>query len=284
MGLIVAGIPKGLRVIVVRSLGSGSSGNAIVVDTGESVIAVDCGVGTRELVAGLRASGRQLRDLTAVLLTHEHTDHIRALPRVVASHVPVIATQGTARATRLPMASWTPIMPTRPVMVGRTEVTAIAVSHDAAEPCGYHLRHQGHAITVLTDLGAAHASLLPYLAEAHLIVLEANHDVEMLRLGPYPAHLKRRVLSAKGHLSNAASGDLLATALASGATGRTIWLAHLSTTNNRPELARSTVVASLDARGLSAPVIALPRYDNTVVWQTNGHPAAPASAQLGLGL
>ncbi|MDQ3410997.1 MAG: MBL fold metallo-hydrolase [Chloroflexota bacterium] len=267
-------------MIVVRSLGSGSSGNAIVVDAGAAAIMVDCGVNPRALGQGLRAMGRRLTDLSAVLLTHEHTDHVRSLSHVVANNVPIVATRGTARATMLPLAAWKPIRNLAPVTIDGIEVTSLSVSHDAAEPCGYHLRHQGSAVTILTDLGVGHESLHSYLAGSDLIVLEANHDVAMLQGGPYPAHLKRRVSSRQGHLSNADCGATLTDALPRDGRARTIWLAHLSTTNNRPGLAEAAVSTALQAAGLVLPVLALPRYDHHVAWSSVGCSTPPA-AQLG---
>lgn len=251
---------------IVRSLGSGSSGNALLIETDGCCIAVDCGIGPRALVSGLRAASRRLKDLDAVLVTHEHADHIRSLPQVLAGRVPVLATAGTARGCGLASTAVEHVRDGRPVTVGQAEVTPLSVMHDAAEPCGYFLQCGGSAITVLTDLGAAHESLHPFLAASNLIVIEANHDERMLRGGPYPAHLKRRVLSDVGHLSNADCAALLVAALPLDGRVRTVWLAHLSTTNNRPELARAAVDAALVERGVDARVIPLPRYDNDVVW------------------
>ena len=267
---------------VVRSLGSGSSGNALLVQTESCLIAVDCGISPRALVSGLRAAGRRLADLDAVLLTHEHADHVRSLPQVLAGRVPVLATRGTPSAARLPAAVWEPVRANVPFTVQDFEVTPLAVSHDAAEPCGYHLRCRGATLTVLTDLGVAHESLHPYLATSDLVVLEANHDEQLLRCGPYPAHLKRRVLSDAGHLSNADCGSLLAAALTVDGRSRTVWLAHLSTTNNRPELARAAVRGALTGRGVDAQVIALPRHGHDVTWSPAY--AARRPTQLGFDL
>lgn len=269
-------------MITVRSLGSGSSGNAVLIDTGDSLVAIDCGIGSRALANGLRLANRSLSDLDAVLLTHEHTDHVRALPRVVQSQIPVVATAGTARATRLPVAGWTHIRGKASLPLRSLEVTALSVSHDAAEPCGFHIRCQSHAITVLTDLGVGHESLHDYLLESDLIVLEANHDEAMLRSGPYPAYLKRRVLSPSGHLSNADCGALLTAALPANGRARTVWLAHLSTTNNRIDLAEQGVRTALRAHGRDDQVVALPRYRQDVVWQSTE--AEPAPSQLRLDL
>lgn len=254
-------------VVAVRSLGSGSSGNALLIEAGSTSLVVDCGVGPRALAAGLRAADRTIRGLDAVLLTHEHVDHVRSLPRVVKDGVPLIATHGTARAAQAPSASLEPVIPGGEVRVAGATVTAIGVSHDAADPCGYHIRLAEFTVTVVIDLGRREPALLEYLAASDLIVLEANHDEALLRAGPYPAHLKRRVLSPTGHLSNADCGRLLGDALATARRSPTIWLAHLSTTNNRPALARQTVERALAARGLTPPVVPLPRHGHDLVWR-----------------
>ena len=269
-------------VVSVRNLGSGSSGNALLVDAGDTVVAIDCGVGPQALLAGLQASGRRAEQLDAVLLTHEHVDHVRSLPQVSRWGVPVVATSGTARATASVARSYEEIRRSRPMQVGSLEITAIDVSHDAAEPCGFHLRAAGVSVTILTDLGSANGDLVEYLGAADLIVIEANHDEAMLRSGPYPAHLKRRVLSATGHLSNADCGRLLAAALAGDQRARTIWLAHLSRTNNRPILARQTVERALAAHGVAQPVVPLLRHGHEQVWPSGE--VAPVAVQMPLPL
>jgi len=258
-------------VASVRSLGSGSSGNALLIDAGTTSLVVDCGIGPRALVAGLAAANRTIGELKAVLLTHEHVDHVRALPRVAKEGVPLIATTGTARAAGVPPKSVESVRDGREVRIAEASVVPIGVSHDAAEPCGYHIRLAGIAVTVVTDLGRPEPALLEYLAASDLIVLEANHDEALLRAGPYPAHLKRRVLSPTGHLSNADCGRLLGDALATSARSPTVWLAHLSTTNNRPALARQAVERALVVRGLTPPVVPLPRHGHELVWRPGEH-------------
>lgn len=269
--------------VVVRSLGSGSSGNALLIDGGDTCLVIDCGVGPRALTAGLRAAGRSVGDLAAVLLTHEHVDHVRALPRIVKERVPLVATAGTARASGVAVAATESIALGRETAVAGALVTAIGVSHDAAEPCGYHVRLAGVAVTIVTDLGRPEPELAPYLAASDLIVLEANHDEALLRAGPYPAHLKRRVLSATGHLSNADCGRLLGDALAESRRRPTVWLAHLSTTNNRPPLARQTVQRALAGRGLTPSVVALPRHGHDLVWRPGERSAEAVQLSFPLG-
>jgi phosphoribosyl 1,2-cyclic phosphodiesterase len=267
-------------VLIVRSLGSGSSGNALLIDTGDGAVLIDCGVGVRPLAVGLRAAGRRLDQLDAVLLTHEHVDHARLLPRALAARVPIVATAGTARAAAVPRPAWQEVRRGAALRLPHLTVTALAVAHDAAEPCGYFVEAAEGRIVVLTDLGSPDPALVEYLAAADLIVLEANHDEAMLRAGPYPAPLKRRILSATGHLANADCAGLLATALGDARSPRTVWLAHLSLTNNRPDLARSAVERALVARGAAHRVTPLPRGGHDLIWR----PGRPASAAIQMTL
>ncbi len=269
--------------LVVRSLGSGSSGNALVVDSGTTAVAIDCGIGARALTAGLAAAGRRLGDLDAVLLSHEHADHVRAVPQVIKAGVPFVATPGTARAAGLPADRCETVRAEMPLRIGDLTVVALRVSHDAAEPCGFHLSAPGGSVTVVTDLGRPDEALHDYLVASDLIVLEANHDETMVHRGPYPVHLKRRVLSPSGHLSNDDCGRLLAAALGDDDRRRTIWLAHLSTTNNRPPLARQAVEGALAAGGRARRVVPLPRHGHDQVWTPTAAVAVTVQMPLPFG-
>jgi phosphoribosyl 1,2-cyclic phosphodiesterase len=256
--------------MIVRSFGSGSSGNALVVETGSATLLVDCGLSAATVARGMKTGGRTLESLSAVVVSHEHVDHVRGLQRVLKGGAPLIASPGTHRA--LDVGS----VPYRPLRAGDLEeiegdvtVRALGVSHDAAEPCGFCIDAGGVRLTVITDLGTADPDLAEWIASSDLIVLEANHDEEMLRRGPYPAHLKRRVLSATGHLSNRDCGQLLERALAGSDRRRTIWLAHLSAVNNRPDLAVATVDRALSGVGAAHDVRALPRQGLPVVWRSD---------------
>ena len=222
-------------------------------------------------------------DLAAVLLTHEHADHVRSLPNVVRAGVPVLATRGTALAAGVPTRVWEDVTIGRATAVGRLAVTPIGVSHDAAEPCGYHIQANGTAITVITDIGRADEAIDGYIADSDLVVLEANHDDAMLRHGPYPLHLKRRVLSDVGHLSNDDCGRTLARALTGATRPRTIWLAHLSHVNNRPRLAVQTVARILTERGMVHPIVPLARYGHETVWRSDEAPSFALQLALPLG-
>jgi phosphoribosyl 1,2-cyclic phosphodiesterase len=256
--------------MIVRSFGSGSSGNALVVETADATVLVDCGLSAATIARGMKTGGRSLDSVSAVVISHEHVDHVRGLQRVLKAGTPLIASPGTHQALDVGR------VPFRPLRSGDAEeiegnvtVRALGVSHDAAEPCGFCIDAGGVRLTVITDLGIADPELAEWIASSDLIVLEANHDEEMLRRGPYPAHLKRRVLSATGHLSNRDCGQLLQRALAGSDRRRTIWLAHLSATNNRPDLAVATVMSALAGVGAKHDVRALPRQGLPVVWRSD---------------
>lgn len=246
-------------------------------------MAIDCGVGPRALRHGLESCGSSLAGLDALLVTHEHIDHVRALPAVLKAGPVVVCSAGSARATGIPAAQWLEAAAEREVHVGHLTITMIPVSHDAAEPCGYHIEGGGRRVTIVTDLGEASDLLRAYLAVSDLIVLEANHDERMLSNGPYPERLKRRILAPTGHLSNADAGKLLAASLGGHDRSPAVWLAHLSTTNNRPQLAQATVERALREVDCRSLVSVLPRRSMSPIWDGDS-PPAEGSYQLSLNM
>jgi phosphoribosyl 1,2-cyclic phosphodiesterase len=267
-------------LLEVVSLGSGSCGNAFLVRTPGIVLLVDCGVGVRGMSRTLATFGLHLSDIDALLISHEHSDHVRELPRFTAMDRPILSTNGTAAAARIPRHLWAETHPRKPVSIADVEIHAIPVSHDAAEPCGFLIRSAAGAVTVLTDLGCSSPCAEEAIVESRLVVLEANHDEAMLRRGRYPVHLQRRILSDAGHLSNDACARLLASALPRSHLLPTIWLAHLSESNNTPALATKTVTRQLAETGLRLDVQALPRKKASATWSAAG--AKPGAAQLQL--
>ena len=269
-------------MLAVTSLGSGSAGNALLVRTAGAVLLVDCGVGVRRLLRALGAVGLTMADVDALLISHEHSDHIRELPRFVMQRTSVLSTRGSAHAAKVPTQLWQETRPELPVRLGDVEVVAIPVCHDAADPCGFLIRSSAGSVTVVTDLGCSSSAAVEAIAESRLVVLEANHDEAMLRRGPYPQHLQRRILSDSGHLSNAGCADLLARAIRGSSQPPTVWLAHLSETNNRPHLAKQTVQRRLAQVGLRLDLHALPRREINETWSP--HTARPGVAQLSFDL
>ena len=264
----------------VTSLASGSSGNATLIQTERTRILIDAGIGPRLLAGGLRQYGTTVDALDAVAVTHEHSDHIRGLAPLRRAGVPFVTTGGTASALELDTANRTILRGTGTVEIGDLTLTALTVSHDAREPVAFAVEHAEARILLLTDLGRFDDEYLPWLTRADLIILESNHDAELLRRGPYPPHLKRRVASDLGHLSNEAAAGALARALV-GRTGMpTIWLGHLSDTNNRPLLAVQATVAALAAIGRVAPVAALNRGKASPGWSSDPEQRPAVQAPL----
>lgn len=268
--------------VTVTSLGSGSSGNALLVQTSTATILVDCGVGVRKMTNALATSGKRLTDIDAVLLSHEHVDHNRETGRLQRAGATIISTQGTASSSNLDPELALPLTDGGSVSFRGLDITGIRVAHDAAEPCGFLIRARGATICVFTDLGSVSGEVGEAVAEANLVVLEANHDEQMLRRGPYPVHLQRRILADTGHLSNTTSANLLATALRTARQTPTIWLAHLSETNNRPQLAVTAVTKRLAQGGLQLDIEALPRREIGPTWRSDA--PHPAQRQLTLDL
>ncbi len=225
------------------SLASGSSGNAMLVQCDQVAGLIDCGIGPNRLRSELLAFGLRPSDLSFVYITHEHSDHIRAVPALTRAGVPVVTGSGTARALGLSN-EWLNIAHGKRFACGGIEVTAVRTSHDAAEPLGAVVRFGGMTVAVFTDMGSWDDATVDAMTEANIIVAEANHNIDMLKRGPYPAHLKRRVLSDLGHLSNDECGRLTDTVRSRSVTNPAIYLAHLSEINNTPARAVSDVAMS----------------------------------------
>ena len=223
-------------------LASGSAGNAALVEGGageRTKLLIDCGLPARELAKRLdrSATGAKLEELRAVLCTHEHGDHGGGVPALASSGLPTYATDGTARALHL--AGTVAIGAGNRVTIDAVEVTVVAMPHDAAEPVGFILDDGEGRVGVITDCGCADPDVAAAFADCDVLVLETNFDVDLLRAGPYPPSLKRRIASSRGHLSNEEAGDLLR--LMGKPRAQVLVLAHLSVENNKPRLARTVV-------------------------------------------
>jgi phosphoribosyl 1,2-cyclic phosphodiesterase len=234
-----------LVTVQVINIGSGSSGNALLIRDGTSSLLVDCGVGPRAIEASLRAQGLTWGSLAGIVVSHEHSDHVKALPSAIRKGVRIFSTEGTAYAARLGNGQYRSIEDALTGLAPGISVRPLKISHDAAEPCGFDIAFGDTRICVITDTGEALDHFIAPIQRADLLIVEANHDERMLWNGPYPHHLKVRVDSTHGHLSNAAAGELLREALKSSSSRPEIWLGHLSETNNRPGLAVDTVRRAL---------------------------------------
>lgn len=250
-------------------LGSGSGGNAAVIATPTTRILIDAGFSRRELRRRLALAGHSPHAITpdagldAVLITHEHSDHVAGLPRLAASApFPVYINEGTQAALG-PAGAALPrverFVTGQSFAIGDIEITPFTIPHDASDPVGFRFRAQGVAIVFVTDLGYLAANVLDQLRGADCLVIESNHDLEMLKAGGYPWALKQRVLSRLGHLSN----DTLAAYLAADfdRAAAHLVLAHLSENNNLPELARLSAQRALAARSASTQIHVAPQAE-----------------------
>ena len=239
------------------SFGSGSSGNCYYLGTATDALMIDIGIGLRTLKKHCRDYGISLSDVKHVLITHDHADHIKSVGSFSHDYtLPVYATPKVHAGidhnyciTRK-VADDMKMMLTvgEEVQIGEFLVRPFMVPHDASENVGYEIHVEGVNFVIITDVGCITDDIKEAISHADYLVIEANHDVEMLANGPYPAYLKQRIQSESGHLSNDSCGR----ALAENMTERLkhVWLCHLSEENNHPELARKTVESILRSYGI----------------------------------
>ncbi len=226
------------------SLGSGSRGNATLVEHGSSRVLFDCGFPAAQAERRLGCLGRRAGELTAIVVTHEHGDHLRGVARLSRRHrLPVWATAGTAVFLRQPVHLLHRFNALEGFVVGDLEVHPFAVPHDAREPTQFVIGDGARCLGILTDTGMATAHIARMLTGCDALILECNHDPGLLAAGPYPPALQARVGGSHGHLSNGQAADLLARLDRSRL--RHLVAAHLSERNNRPEYARAALAAVL---------------------------------------
>jgi len=228
-------------------LSSGSAGNSLFIESGDTRILIDAGLSERALAARLRSIGRDPGDLDAVFLTHEHSDHVRGVGPLARKHrVPVYSTCGTFKrikhgAGRLP--EWFPLTSGTEVVIGGLRLEPYSTEHDAEESVAFVIRSGSRKLGHATDLGVVTPLVRERLQGCAALLVEANHDPGMLAAGPYPWPLKRRIEGGLGHLSNEACADLLESVRHDRL--RFVVLMHLSETNNLPEIARLTAARAL---------------------------------------
>jgi phosphoribosyl 1,2-cyclic phosphodiesterase len=243
--------------VSVSVLASGSRGNCALVATSSTRILVDAGLSGRETFKRLRALGERAEEISAIVITHEHSDHVAGLHRLATKlNVPVFMTAPTHQAWSRAMRDEKGAIPEIPkperffagrgFRVGDIEIMPFTIPHDAADPVGFTFRAEGVKIGFATDLGYMPASVRDHLRGCTVLVMESNHDVEMLRSGPYPWSVKQRVMSRVGHLSNDALAEFFTSDYDGGA--EYLVLAHLSEQNNHPEIARAAAEHALGAR------------------------------------
>jgi phosphoribosyl 1,2-cyclic phosphodiesterase len=233
----------------VAVLGSGSSGNCTFVATERVKVLIDAGLSKRETVRRLASIGESLESIQAILVTHEHSDHIANLARLAAlQRIPVYISSLTQAA--LPPQTEFPAVETiqagNRYQIADLVIEPFTIPHDAVDPVAFRLSSGGVRIAVVTDLGYIPENVKDYLRGCHCLIMESNHDLEMLRNGPYPWYVKQRVMSRDGHLSNLALGEFLTGDFDGQA--KVLVLAHLSQQNNHPEIARLAAATALEQK------------------------------------
>ncbi len=235
------------------SFASGSSGNCYMVKSDETVLLIDVGISGKKIIEGLTSQNLSVEQVKGILITHEHTDHVKSLKMMSkkASAARIYSSAGTLAQImdKVEGDRARAIGASERFAVGDISVTAFRLSHDAAEPVGFSLTHEGRQVTIVTDTGCISEEMFRHMVKADLLVLEANHEVNILKMGSYPYHLKRRILGEEGHLSNETAGECLCRILkmrqcqSHGETSElpSVLLAHLSRENNTPSQAYLTI-------------------------------------------
>jgi phosphoribosyl 1,2-cyclic phosphodiesterase len=245
------------------SLASGSSGNCTLIVSEQTRLLVDAGISKRRILQGLEKVLGPLPRIDAILVTHEHSDHIIGLGRAArALRCPIYASEGTAPFVEPLLTGSEKLLPFKPeksFQIRDLSIESFRIPHDAAEPCGFLIEEESlfaginKRIAVATDLGTVTDEIRSRLLRCDLVMLEANHDIELLLHGWYPEDLKKRILSDVGHLSNEAAGQTFRY-LAECGRLRTAVLMHLSKNNNRPMLALKTVQEHLNGADVAVAV------------------------------
>jgi phosphoribosyl 1,2-cyclic phosphodiesterase len=235
-------------------LASGSTGNAIYIETEKSKILVDAGLSGKKIEQHLQKIGANAGQIDAIFVTHEHIDHVKGLGVLARKYeIPIYLNEPTFRhlpnsVGKIPESLIHLIDSGKDFVWKDFEIRTIPISHDAAQPIAYLFHHKKRALAIVTDLGYVSKQIIELVRGADTLIWESNHDVEMLRMGSYPWNIKRRILSDIGHLSNEDAGEALTEVLLG--RGEQVYLAHLSKENNLKELAFLTVKEILNEAGL----------------------------------
>jgi phosphoribosyl 1,2-cyclic phosphodiesterase len=259
----------GLRFTV---LSSGSTGNATVIDNGEIKLLVDVGFSAKKMEQLMKERDVAASSIDAIMVTHEHSDHIKGLGAFARKHnLPIFANEKTWEELDRQIGEIAEgnkrVMDTGAMEeFGSLRVESFGISHDAAEPVGYCFYEGEQKLSVVTDLGYMSSKVKEKIIDSDAIVLETNHDVEMLRMGHYPWSIKRRILGDKGHLSNEAAGEALCDVMTS--KTKSVYMAHLSRDHNLMDLARLTVNNIVQERAPEATHMRLmdTYYDRPTKW------------------
>ncbi|MCW5978045.1 MAG: MBL fold metallo-hydrolase [Bryobacteraceae bacterium] len=262
------GTYRGGLIVKVCILASSSSGNCAFIGTQRTRILVDAGLSRKATFERLAAIGERPAALDAIVVTHEHTDHVSGLAVIAKAHgIPIYMTSLTA-----PTIPWADFQPKivefqagTGFTIGDIQAQSFTIPHDASDPVGFCFQADGVKVGLVTDLGYVPESVKFHLRGTQLLILESNHDLEMLKVGPYPWSVKQRVMGRRGHLSNDVASHFVRDGL-DGST-RVLVLGHLSEHNNHPEIARVTAMQALADRALDSRLVVVEPGRQTEVFQ-----------------
>ncbi|AOT70550.1 MBL fold metallo-hydrolase [Geosporobacter ferrireducens] len=238
------------------SLASGSSGNCQFIASEEARILLDVGLAGKRIVECMESIGEQAEKIEGILVSHEHSDHIRGIGILSRRfNLPIYANNNTweemsGKIGLVKEENKRTFTTGETFVIGDIMIKSYAIAHDAAEPVAFSFQHEGAKISIATDLGHVDERIMGELRDADLLMLESNHDIEMLKMGKYPWFLKQRILGDYGHLSNETAGHVIADLLEGQGRISNVLLGHLSKENNFPELAYETVKSILEARNI----------------------------------
>ena len=237
------------------SLYSGSTGNSLLVQSDQKKILIDAGESCKKIEEGLANINVDVNDIDAILVTHEHSDHIKGLGTLSKKHnIPVYANKGTwnsmtEQKNKIQAENVNIFRTNEKFQIGDLLITPFDIPHDATEPCGFNICHGNNKISIATDFGHITDDILYHLENSSFVLLESNYDSEILKCSSYPYSLKRRISGPQGHLSNELAGQIISHLMNSGL--KSAMLGHLSKENNFPELAYKTVVEKIIENHLS---------------------------------
>ena len=243
------------------SLYSGSSGNCLFVETEKTKILVDCGTSLKKIVTGLSSIDRDIKDIDAILITHEHSDHVQSLGNASQKYdIPVYINFETLEAIpkqkeKISLYNQNLFEVGKEFKIGDLAINSFSIPHDAANPCGFNIFNNKSKLTIATDLGHMNNKLLNNLKESSFILLESNYEPEILKCSRYPFALKERISGPNGHLSNITAGKTISELAKSDL--KEVMLGHLSKENNFPEMAYKTVVEELEKNNVDLNEIRL---------------------------
>ena len=256
------------------SFGSGSSGNSYLFQTGEQMFLIDIGLTPRRVRQYFSDYGLNIQNLKAIFITHDHTDHIKGAGLMSEElQIPVYATaevhagmdRNYCMSHKIPISLRRYLTKEEPLYILGTEITPFDVPHDSSDCVGYIVKESNTKLVLMTDVGHITDRMREVVADVRYLIVEANHDVNMLAMGPYPMHLKDRIRGERGHLSNEEGARFVADCC--GECLQHVWLCHLSEENNHPEIARKAYEQIFNDRGLNVELTVLKRQVPSILYE-----------------